>query len=341
MKCILLADIHAHNYSQFFKYEPSYGNNRLKTIVDALIKVTDSAIQHKISKVFILGDLFHIRGTISATVFKAVYDAIEYGHNEGINYYILAGNHDQANKLGTITSLTGLKNISKVIEVPTVIGNILCIPFLENVSETKEILQKYSGIDYIFGHLGVLGASVGLEEYMPSEQLQVEDFPLKTVKKVFLGHYHKHQYLDEKIMYLGSLVQRSFEDVGDKKGYWILDLESKEIVREYTEYPTFNVVSIKSISDYKKFNSLYKEKDFYKIKVNKHLSLDFSKFESVIISLEEEENNSMERIANISTKSSEDMIKTYVKYMKPKDENDIISKGLDIINTVRNTHDTV
>lgn len=337
MNIVLCADVHAHNYSAFSQPDSITGNSRLTKVILALNEVIEyaSTSPSQVEEIVILGDLFHMRGVISAQVFRAVYETIAASP---VNVTIIAGNHDQANKLGTLTSLTGLRKVANVIESPIEAGGILYLPFRESAEDTKLAIDNRKGAKYLLGHLGVMGASIGTEEYTPKEQLFIQDFPLEELDCVLLGHYHKQQFVqgNNKVMYLGSLLQKTFEDFDQKKGFWELDTDTGEKKFIATNQPEFIVIKVTSTRDLKMFNRVYKESNYYKLVSSIAIPKAVSKLPNVVISKFSASRETEQRIKGIESMSQEDILRAYVEKLGPNNIEDTVIYGIQKVNEVLN-----
>jgi DNA repair exonuclease SbcCD nuclease subunit len=80
---------------------------------------------------------------------------------------------------------------------------------------------------------------------------------LSKCNLIFSGHFHKRQhrkYDNGEIIYTGNPFEMDFNDIGDQKGYYILDLGSKNIQYEFFKNnisPTHVKVNLSSLQTLK------------------------------------------------------------------------------------------
>jgi DNA repair exonuclease SbcCD nuclease subunit len=73
------------------------------------------------------------------------------------------------------------------------------------------------------------GAKTGPHEFTPPASLKVSDIP-EVIGGVFSGHYHLHQKLHKKMMYVGAPLQHDFGETHYTPGYMILNFDEKKCV---------------------------------------------------------------------------------------------------------------
>jgi DNA repair exonuclease SbcCD nuclease subunit len=172
---------------------------------------------------------------------------------------LLLGNHDlwhfqkwdvsSCHPLGAIDGVT-------VIDRPDFffIGNhpIAFLPYTHDPIKDLEFLENKwktvsNSITYLkhpkilCGHLAVDGALWNTKHRIFSEVIVEHDGDMTKLDptwfdswdQVFLGHYHASQELNDFIEYVGSPLQLSFGEAGQKKHVLIYDLDTKE--KEYVE----------------------------------------------------------------------------------------------------------
>lgn len=173
----------------------------------------------------ILGDVFHIRYRVSVRLLNALRDELMNWMQRGLTVTIIPGNHDQINVAGR----NALEVLGDVIGVdvytePTWDSHGLWFPYRKPElveAQLKDALSRKPSPEHpnvLFTHLGIYGAwmndgwqdKVGL----PPGLFEVFDF-------VICGHYHKHQYVGRKLVYVGSPYQTRADEAGQVKGYGI------------------------------------------------------------------------------------------------------------------------
>jgi len=150
--------------------------------------------------------------------------------------YLLVGNHDIYKKIETdVNSLASFKFIPNVtiFEKPIIItnntSNILVLPWIGN----KEIEQQYININskkaqYIFAHTDISGFKYDNGKPI-TRGINLED--LKSFKKIFSGHIHKRQQIDN-LYYIGSPYHTKRGDIGNKKYVYVFNPDDNHITHE-------------------------------------------------------------------------------------------------------------
>ena len=199
-----------------------------------------------IKKIIFCGDFFHNRSEITVNTLHAASDLLE--HLKGFNLYMITGNHDSFYKndsrVNSISILNGRPNIT-VIDKPTLIQmygkELFFAPWGTDLIDMKEC-------DIMFGHFEIESFK------MNSFKLCDHGFKTKDLLKfapiIISGHFHlreERNYEKGTILYVGCPFELDFGDADSTKGYYILDINTKQ----YTFYP--NTVSPKhykiSLSD--------------------------------------------------------------------------------------------
>jgi len=214
MKTLIIGDLHFKKIDS--KIEQEYRHRVLKE-VSKIIK------KNKIKRVLQMGDLFDTRRTLDISVIDETRAIIEK-YFKGVHITTLAGNHDtyykNNNKVCSTASIfKNDKNITIITE-PTETEFGLILPWInkENYDRTFEMIEK-STSDYCFGHLEINGFAK-VRGFNENKGLIPSLF--KKFKKTISGHFHLVQE-EKNILYIGSLFQNDFNDVGDIKRVLILD----------------------------------------------------------------------------------------------------------------------
>jgi hypothetical protein len=96
-------------------------------------------------------------------------------------------------------------------------------------------------VPYLFGHFEINGFDI--ESGDNAFEHNVTDF--KRYKKVYSGHFHNPKSV-RNIKYIGSVMPFSFHDVDSIRGYYILELDGPEIVREefipFSDSPQYKII---------------------------------------------------------------------------------------------------
>jgi DNA repair exonuclease SbcCD nuclease subunit len=222
MKIAIVTDTHfgfkndspvfLESYLEFFEKQffPYLRNNGIKTVIH-------------------MGDVLDRRKFVNFNTLRNVRKRFtEVFVKEGIEVHCVIGNHDcywkNTNEVNSVVEIFG--DAFKVYEKPQdiIIDGMVCgfIPWIskENASEIYDFL-KSSNADAIFGHFELNGYEVvrGVRH-----EGGLDPSVLSRFKWVYSGHFHCKQK-SGNIHYLGNPYQMFFSEVGEEKGFHILDTE--------------------------------------------------------------------------------------------------------------------
>lgn len=102
------SDAHLHNWSAFSQTNTNGINSRLANILDQIYYAAQDTLAAGGKRLYITGDLFHVRGSVSPTVLNPAIDLFRKIYKElGIETRILTGNHDLESRDGDSDRLGG------------------------------------------------------------------------------------------------------------------------------------------------------------------------------------------------------------------------------------------
>ena len=248
MEFLLVSDIHADEYNKFATTDTQTGmNSRLFWTLDVFDQILEYGETHGCKTLLIGGDIFDKRGTIGVTTYNAVYDKLANLQASGWEVISIVGNHDQAMRSGKIHALRPMP--MQVIDGAGLIelvhgGTVGCVSFCETPSEFLERLKliagRFSAPVYLV-HQGVNGAKIAGDEILSRDETSLTAIR-KIVGKdawVFSGHYHIHQAVDPRFIYIGSSTPKDF---GDKTPKGFLHFKNGELTQIESRAPKFIVV---------------------------------------------------------------------------------------------------
>ena len=211
-----------------------------KVVWNLFTEIHDVCHKNGITDICILGDFFHDRKSINI---KSIELAMEIAKLlKPFQTYIIVGNHDSFyNSKIEPTSLSifsEYKNIHIIKEPYIYKDEILMVPWLWNGSESYE-----KGIKYLFGHFAFNGFY--MNNYKKCERGLNKEM-VSSFEHVYTGHFHGYSE-NGNITYLGSPYQQTFNDVGDKRGYYLFD--GSLIFFEFKDCPKFIKYNTKDILD--------------------------------------------------------------------------------------------
>jgi len=251
-KVLFWGDIHVHPHKR--------SSDRLQDCIDCLDWVFRTAVDREIEDIIFLGDLFHDRQKIDVLTYQKTFEVfLKYLRGNRLRVWLLLGNHDlwhfQKWDVSSCHPLGAIEGVY-VVNSPQILViegyPIAFLPYTHNPVKDLEFLEgKFTtianglvGDNYpriLCGHLAVNGALWNTKHQTFSEVIVEHDGDmvkldpswLDSWDRVFLGHYHASQELNDFIEYVGSPLQLSFGEAEQKKHVLIYDLDTKE--KEYVE----------------------------------------------------------------------------------------------------------
>lgn len=256
MKLIIYSDLHLHNHHKLMVNS--------ETALSVLDYIKDFATDNNIKTVVSAGDFFHTKAKAYAPHLVQGWLRIKDFFKNGLEHYMLIGNHDMANPNTTMNSVLFMySDYAHVIpDYKFVdIGNTR-LHFLSYTSTAFDnFVLSEERYNVLIGHLDIIGFQMS-NGFQAVSGFKMEDF--KNFDLVFSGHYHKHQQ-KENIVYVGSAYQTSFSERSQKKGFIVFDTE--DLSWDFIEIPgnpKYEVVNLESTSD---LSEDYVEGNFLKIKL--------------------------------------------------------------------------
>lgn len=277
IRFLATGDIHCHEYKQF-SYTLTNGlNSRFANCLKVFDILYKRAIQKKINKILLNGDLFQDSAYINTAIFNEVYKKLELFYNSKIEVIINMGNHDVVRNSDNVFLhvLTAFRKIAKVIEKPKLLWDcVQIIPWMHNEKEFKKIIKKLEPVKCLVLHQGVQDATTGPNAYLVKNKIKLEDIRYKDFNLILLSDYHNHQFLRKNVLYMGSPLQTSFGEI-HKPAIWDITITDKMVSTEpiYTYLPRFRKLAIDSIAEaYEEF-SKYKG-DYFQIQLTDKFKAD-------------------------------------------------------------------
>lgn len=236
-KVLLFSDIHidAHKKSQ----------DRLHQCLDCLKWVCQTARDRDIKNVIFGGDLFQDRQRISVYAYHQTYKI--FADHSDLEFTLLLGNHDmwyfEKTDISSVAPIGGLPHVTVIDKPATCSIENLNFDFLPFTHDPITALQKHFSekSPVLISHIAVDDAILNFH-YRTKADVSVElDHDMVHVtkelfdeyQKVFLGHYHGAQKLNNKVEYIGSPLQLNFSEAFQHKHIIEFDTETFEL--EYIE----------------------------------------------------------------------------------------------------------
>ena len=206
----------------------------------------------KIKDVFFLGDFFHNRSEISVQTLHVASEIL--GKLKSFNIIMIVGNHDayyknrsDVHSLGLICGHENVRVVDENLALDEFEKKMLFVPWNGTLPDEK--------FDYVFGHFEIQNFQMNNHKVC-DHGFTAMDFLSERTGQVFSGHFHHRtskKYDKGKIHYVGNTFPMDFADVGNLKGYHVLDLEDGSLeFFENTVSPKFKKVLLSKLKEFKK-----------------------------------------------------------------------------------------
>ena len=320
------ADIHLKLYNDK-QYTDTGLPLKLTEIVETFTRICEYARSRNIKKVAILGDVNHTKQIASVDAFSIFKNTLE--DFSGLTFYIIPGNHDETAREGTRTAIDLLKGPHNIITIdrPTVVDNTTflpygCISMLDDVRITDVLMSHFGLSDAVLSN----GKSI-------RNKIKLRD--LKAWKKVFCGHYHNPQDI-ENFHYVGSPVPLTRAEFDEEKRFILFNSETLETesiptdgYRKYFEFILDNENNVKTVME--EANALRRLGHF--VHVRNRLSNQFINSKEDIKIIDEYEEDFQSRGINSRMSDKEQMCKYMEIARVPEVEREeYLNIGLEVVN---------
>lgn len=206
-------------------------------------------LENDITQILHLGDYYDHRKFVN---FKAMNHNrkhfLEPMRKYGMKMDIIPGNHDtyykNTNDLNSLKECLGyyINEIHIVME-PRVMEygslKVALLPWInnENYEESLEFIKNCKA-DWLGGHLELNGFEMlrGVKNTHGMDHTIFSRF-----EQVLTGHYHTASQQDN-VWYLGSQMEFTWNDAGDKKHFHVIDTESREITKVHNPHTLFEKI---------------------------------------------------------------------------------------------------
>jgi len=274
MKLVVYSDLHAHP----FKNGQILAEGRNSRVDDALAVIDQVyAYARDIGGVVLFGgDLFDRRKSIDVDTYNKVHQSIST-YSMDSQTVMIPGNHDQANKSGSIHALERFTNrFCDVVSEPrwAHLADGLALFAVPYVDDGELIAQAiawglaerpaWAERAVLLMHYGVQGAKVGPSDYVLPCELELPMLQPDQWDLILSGHYHIAQQLGGRFHYIGAAMQHRWDDAGVEKTFMVIDTDDWSIERVPTQAPKFLVITGKT-KDYDVENCFVKVVRDYEI----------------------------------------------------------------------------
>lgn len=223
--------------------EKSNSDQHNEDLLDFIDFMGEFAVKNKIKTFVHGGDMFHSRDKLSVNTINYAIRGIDKLNGYFDQYFQIKGNHDLFLKDSRdISSLEIFRDKAILVDDWEIIQDkIMLVSWITNGEEYDNIinLSKKHKIKYMFGHFEFSGFKLNDNYIMEHGQSHKE---LKHIDKVFSGHYHHHQVMDN-VDYVGTPFPYNYNDANDfDRGFIVFDSETGETER--INYSKVNVISV-------------------------------------------------------------------------------------------------
>lgn len=204
-----------------------------KVQIELFQEIIDTCSRNNISKIIHLGDWHDNRKALSVKTIITSWQIALMLEEVGIELYTLLGNHDifYKNQLHphSLKFFEKFQNIH-IIDRPVELEDITLVPWITSIHDKMG--------PYLFGHFAINSFDVGNGHKLYKGPWKISDF--KKFEQVLSGHFHKPQD-GENITYIGAPFQHTFNDVDQKRGYYIWENGELELVH-FINSPNFVII---------------------------------------------------------------------------------------------------
>ena len=226
-------------------------NIHVQSILNFLDYITDYYTENNLDYLFVIGDVFHKSSNIKNDAFIPLFMKLFSMKEKGIKMIFIPGNHDIMN-INNDTIVETFAAFGKVYKKRTDITidgeDFIFLPYTKKESE----LPKGNG-EYLITHISIadffFDNNFQVDEKIAFKRSLFEDF-----KMVITGHFHKYQNR-KNIYYIGSPVQIDRKEIGQIKGFGVLDTETETLdFIEYDLAPKYIEITEKDIEQIDKLD---------------------------------------------------------------------------------------
>ncbi len=228
-----------------------------------------------IKDIIFCGDWHHNRSEISVNTLQVSADILEIFKD--FNIIAITGNHDlyykhrtDVNSLSIYKGRNNIKIFDKPYTIEAFERTITFCPWNTNPSDIPNS-------DVIFGHFEI--ETFKMNAYKVCEEgVKIKDL-LKKAPLIISGHFHtRHEktFGSGTILYCGNPFQMDFGDLDNKKGYYILDLDTLEY--EFSENnvsPLYKKINLSDLVQHGTIDSSTRQlftNNIVKLKIDKNIT---------------------------------------------------------------------
>lgn len=245
MAYIVLSDIHFHNWSQFAGINTNGINTRLQFTLNAMRQVAAEAVRRKIRRMYIAGDLFHVRGSLIPSVLNPTIECFREITARGITVRAIPGNHDleTADSCKLASAANALWNL---IDIAHVSGHyeddrVVMVPWFHKLTDLLREIRCYADNLHNPGQYDLIihAPLNGVISGIPDHGLDASELNDFGFRRVFVGHYHNHKAFGD-VYSIGALTHQTWSDVGTRAGYLVVGDTVEQIETDAPKFVDFD-----------------------------------------------------------------------------------------------------
>lgn len=252
-KVIITGDIHIHAHRG--------DSRRVEDGLSCLEWVYETTRIAGLDTVIVAGDFLHHRFVLSSYAYAKACGIVSGAKEDGINTIFLLGNHDMFYEdRWDVNSLVPMHDAATIIDKPTKLAihgiDVDFLPYTPTPSKYINEAPFIKPARTLISHLAIANAILNSRYNILSveddskEKEHIEAEKLHKWEKVWLGHYHYGQKVTSQVEYIGSPMQLTFGEAGQKKHIAIYDLETLESTYVPNKIsPQFHIVDNQSQID--------------------------------------------------------------------------------------------
>lgn len=305
----------------------------------------------KIDTIIHLGDMFDNRSNMNVKVMNEVHKLFKEDFKD-FKIYIICGNHDifyrdtvEVNSLKFLNELPNVTVIEEITKINIANRDLLLVPWQTDKKDfIKRVSDKNIDCDVCCGHFEIAGVPMNKGKVCDTgigSELFFNNYTL-----TFSGHFHKRSVVKRNnniIQYIGNAYHLTRHDIGEERGYCILDLETltyefilntlslNYVKRTYPEKIIKKEIEGNIVDVHVNIDKDYDEKKF-----QKYLSKieDLNPVIPPIVKIEHDFN--ITNTNNYKVQSVTELINEYVNDLDINDKKDITEKILKLYDEAKN-----
>jgi len=241
--------------------DPHFQVNNVAETIEFIKKIKLLVKQLSPDFVVVLGDLLHTHEKIHTVPFNLATKFL-ISLSKVVKVYLLIGNHDYCNNQQFLTEnhpFNSFKKINNIVICDKVICDTIdgCkfvftpyVPpdrFEEALTTLEETGETWIDANCIFAHQEFYGCRFNPTTCSTNGDIWPEEYPM-----VISGHIHDQQWLQKNIYYVGSSMQHSYGESGNKT-IVMLEFPKFKLIKIDLEMRKKRIIYVK-IEDIKKIN---------------------------------------------------------------------------------------